>query len=825
MSTIQIGIDLGTTNSSVAIVKKDHVEIIKNSVGEESTPSVVLADRNGNIIVGSKAKRTINNSKDNLQNSMSEVKRLMGTGETIYFPRLNKEMLPEEISAEILKSLRNDIQRKDSDILLDAAVITVPAYFSTVQSEATKRSGILAGFKEIILLQEPIAAAIAYGFLNEKNENWLVYDLGGGTFDVALVALRDGFLNVLSHAGDNFLGGKDFDTAIIENLIIPSLSSKDINLDRNIHAHIFSRLKELAETAKIELTVNNTSTIDIDIEVNENKIEYSLTISRQDLLNHCKHLLDRTIELCKKTISDAKVDPSTVKKIVLVGGPTQMPILRDFLKDSLNTTVDGSLDPLTVVAKGAAMYGNQKIITIKNDNSDVANTHCQLELNYNPVTSDDEQTLTGKIIQCPKEYKPHSIQFTNSEGSFTSEDIIIKNGKFILTIPTIDQGSQYWIYVKDSKNQLIDCSPDNIYIKRGISITGAPLPYSIGVSVISLSRDKGYADISETMEFFFSKNSILPLKAKKRFHTMADVKAGSAENGLPICIYEGESFITNRNTLVCHLAIIGKSLIKDLKRGSPVDITIEINESRELSVRAYLPDADITLNARKTLYFNATKIEETKKDFLGQVSRSESLLHNKEKSSEVDFIRNLIRSIQATIERPGNDSDQERKAEKQVKDLMIALDQMEAKTKYNTNVSEFWIQCEKLTNYLEDCQPVENEGEYKTIYNTLRKEGISAIEKQDAVWLEHIIQKLAQLYDRCQLSDPRILSQCIQQMIQEAQEKEEPHSSLPELIIKAQNALDNSDIGEMQKVVFSLHEITKEETKLELKFIKSGIWI
>ena len=152
---------------------------------------------------------------------------------------------------------------------------------------------------------------------------------------------------------------------------------------------------------------------------------------------------------------------------------------------------------------------------------------------------------------------------------------------------------------------------------------GAPLPYSIGVSVITLSSNKGYADASETMEFFFSKNSILPLKEKKRFHTVADLKAGSSENGLPICIYEGESLITNRNTLVCHLAITGKSIAKDLKRGSPVDITIQINESRELTVTAYLPESDITLNARETLYFDAAKIDEVKKDFSEQVSRSE----------------------------------------------------------------------------------------------------------------------------------------------------------------------------------------------------------
>ncbi len=456
MSTIKIGIDLGTTNSSVAVIQQNEVQILKNTAGEDSTPSVVYADRNGNIVVGSRAKRIMNNSKENLQNSKSEIKRLMGTAETVSFPNLNKKMLPEEISAEILKTLRGDVKRKYPDMLLNAAIITVPAYFSTVQSEATKRAGSLAGFNQIVLLQEPIAAAIAYGFLNQKNENWLVYDLGGGTFDVALVASRDEALTVLAHAGDNFLGGKDFDSAIIQGLILPSLADKGIVLDKETHTQVFSYLKDLAESAKIELTVNDRTTIDIDTQVNQTSIQHSIEISRADLLKSCQYLLNKTVDLCKKTISDAKVDPTTVKKIVLVGGPTQMPILQSFLEDSLRIQIDGGLDPLTVVAKGAAMFGNQTMMTCatKEENIDLSNTLCQLEVNYNPVSSDDEQTVTGKVVSFTEASLPYSIQFVSSDGAFTSEEILIRNGKFILTLPTGKKGTHYWIYVKDARCEL-----------------------------------------------------------------------------------------------------------------------------------------------------------------------------------------------------------------------------------------------------------------------------------------------------------------------------------------------------------------------------------
>ncbi len=826
MSTIQIGIDLGTTNSSVAILHQNEVQIIKNPLGEESTPSVVFVDRNGNIVVGSKAKRVMNNSKENLQNSKAEIKRLMGTGETIFFPNLKKNMLPEEVSAEILKALRGDVQRKYPGTLLDAAVITVPAYFSTVQSEATKRAGVLSGFKQIVLLQEPIAAAIAYGFLNKKDENWLVYDLGGGTFDVALVASRDGYLTVLAHAGDNFLGGKDFDASIIQTLILPSLSAKGISLDPSTHSQIFSYLKELAESAKIELTSINKTTIDIDIEINQTRVEHSIEISREDLLESCRYLLDKTVDLCRKTISDAMVDPTTVQKIVFVGGPTQMPILQDFIKDSLQINVDGSLDPLTVVARGATMYGNQTSAPAAlsyEENARMTAASCQIEVNYNPVTSDDDQTITGRVLRFAEDSQPHSIQFISSDSSFASEEILIRNEKFILTLPTGEKGMQYWIYVKESSGRLITSSPEGILINRGVSILGAPLPYSIGVSVISLSSHKGYADPTETMEFFFSKNSILPLKGKKRFHTLADLKAGSSENALPICIYEGESPITNRNTLVCHLAITGKAIFKDLKRGSPVDISIEINESRELSVTAYLPEPDITLNARETLYFDVAKIDQVEKDFSEQISRFESMTPSEELTNATRFTEKMIDDIKSTIGGAGQDSDQYRKAEKQVKDLMVVLDQIEAKTKLTSNIADFGQICQDLTEYLKDCSPQEKCAEYEATFNTLHQDGLAAISKQDAIWIEHIVQKLNQLHLKCQLNDKRILAQWLQSEIEKVQKKADLHPSVSDVISKAKISVAESNVREMQEAYFALGVFSNEEGTPIVTFVKSGI--
>ena len=236
-SVIRIGIDLGTTNSEVAVCFGDSVEIVKNSRGDEYTPSVFGIDKGGNPVVGKVAYTKLfqTGTDDEIQNNKAEIKRLMGTNEKVKFPRAKKTYTPEEISAEILKSLKNDVLRKYSSAPTFAAVVTVPAYFDSLQNEATKRAGQIAGFDYVVLLQEPIAAAMSYGFNTNDNANWLVYDLGGGTFDVALISSQDGLLKVLEHGGDNFLGGKDIDKALVEiskqtNLL--ALNAKKMGLRR-----------------------------------------------------------------------------------------------------------------------------------------------------------------------------------------------------------------------------------------------------------------------------------------------------------------------------------------------------------------------------------------------------------------------------------------------------------------------------------------------------------------------------------------------------------------------------------------------------------------
>jgi molecular chaperone DnaK len=310
-NTIQIGIDLGTTNSAVVVNHKDKYEIVKNSDQMDYTPSVFGYNKGKNLQVGKKAYENLFQfaTDDEVKNYKAEIKRLMGTKETIYFERVDQEMSAENISAEILKYLKDAVLRKYPEINTDGVVITVPAYFSTTQKEATKEAGELAGFRHVVLIQEPIAGAMAYGFDNKLNENWLVYDLGGGTFDVAVISSKDGVLTVKGHDGDNYLGGKDFDNLIINKIIIPALQKKyafdEVSSDSN--KTLYNKLKSYAETAKKELTDSEETTIVIDNIKDDDKEEVylELTFIRTEFEHLISKEIDKSIKLCEKAIFES----------------------------------------------------------------------------------------------------------------------------------------------------------------------------------------------------------------------------------------------------------------------------------------------------------------------------------------------------------------------------------------------------------------------------------------------------------------------------------------------------------------------------------------
>ncbi len=346
-----IGIDLGTTNSCVAVMEGGQPTVIPNAEGDRTTPSVVAYTKEGEKLVGKVAKRQ---AVANHENTITSIKRLMGTDQKV---TLNgKQYTPQEISAMILSKLKQDAESYLGEKVTQA-VITVPAYFNDSQRQATKDAGRIAGLEVLRIINEPTAAALAYGLDKGENKNQkiLVYDLGGGTFDVSILEIGDGVFEVLSTNGDTHLGGDDFDNRIID-LLVDDFKSKN-NIDLRNDKLAMQRLKEAAEKAKIELSATPKTTISLPFisadATGPKHLEYDLTRAQFDSIT--SDYIDKTIECTKRALSDAKLTINDINKVILVGGSTRMPAAYEAVKNFTGKEPFKGINPDECVAIGAAI--------------------------------------------------------------------------------------------------------------------------------------------------------------------------------------------------------------------------------------------------------------------------------------------------------------------------------------------------------------------------------------------------------------------------------------------------------------------------------------
>ena len=751
-STIQIGIDLGTTNSSIAVNVNGKPEIIKKPGGVGYTPSVFGFNKTGNKIVGQKAYEYLYKygSKNEGSNFKAEIKRLMGTPETVFFERAKTNMTPEEISSEILKELKEDVLRKYPDFDTVAAVITIPAAFSILQSEATKKAGNLAGFKHIVLLQEPIAAAASYSFQNVENENWLIYDFGGGTFDIALISCKDGILSVLGHNGDNFLGGKNIDWDIVNTVIIPKILEKYklVNFTRKNtkYQNIFSHLKYSAELAKIELSQYDKTTIEIeDIGKDDSgeEIMLSIDVSRSDLEKIIKPIIDRTIELTNDTLKESGLKSESVKKLILVGGPTQMPYLKERLENDLKIQVDSSVDPLTVVAHGACIFAMSKKIPkefLLSETKDVKGAN-KITLNYSSLTSDTEESITG-IVEDLDDSEQYYIQIQSDSGTFTGTKTKINKGKFYYSI-NIEPNKQnlFWVYVFDQKGNPIKISPDSFTITHGLSVSGAPIPNSINV-VIS-KKDVSSNIITDVCETILEKGSVLPLKKTLDIYKTSKIlKKNEKDSSLDIDIVEGESEIPDRNTFVCKLGIKGKDLPYDLPEGTPVELTVEYTESREVFVTAYVPLIDMTLDARKTQKDELIDSQTISNELESQRQRAKETIEGCT-IEEIKRIDDIIDSVENGA--ASTDEDDIRKANKQLKDLKILLDKNDKEKDASKLIDEYNSRVKSMEETIQEYADPEELDDITKQFEHIKSDGEMAVKSESKIMMIRISEQFDDL--------------------------------------------------------------------------------
>ena len=345
-----IGIDLGTTNSCVCIYEGGEAKVIANAEGERTTPSVV-AFKGDEIIVGGAAKRQMVTNP----NTVHSIKRKMGTNDKTEVN--GKKYTPEEISAMILGDLKKTAEAYLGEDV-KRAVITVPAYFNDAQRQATKNAGKIAGLEVERIINEPTAAALAYGLdKQDKNEKVLVYDLGGGTFDVSILELGDGVFEVLSTSGNNHLGGDDFDQKIIDYLVDEFKKENKVDLTKDKMA--MQRLKDAAEKAKKDLSGVTTTQISLPFlsQGEDGPLHLEVSLTRAKFEDLTRELIDSTLEPVRKALKDAKLKASDIDKVLLVGGSTRIPRVQEIIKNELGKEPSKGVNPDEVVAMGAAIQG------------------------------------------------------------------------------------------------------------------------------------------------------------------------------------------------------------------------------------------------------------------------------------------------------------------------------------------------------------------------------------------------------------------------------------------------------------------------------------
>ena len=348
-----IGIDLGTTNSCVAVMEGGKPTVITNAEGMRTTPSVVAFTKTGERVVGEPAKRQ---AVTNADKTISSIKREMGTDYKVTID--DKKYSPQEISAMILQKLKSDAENYLGEKVTEA-VITVPAYFNDAQRQATKDAGKIAGLDVKRIINEPTAAALSYGLDNENEQRIMVYDLGGGTFDVSIIEIGDGVIEVLSTAGDNRLGGDDFDNVITQYMLDDFKAKEGVDLSTDKMA--MQRFKEAAEKAKKELSSSTTTNINLPFitATAEGPKHFEMNLTRAKFNELTAHLVERTATPVSKALNDAGLNASELSKVLLVGGSTRIPAVQDKVKQLTGKEPFKGINPDECVAIGASIQGGK----------------------------------------------------------------------------------------------------------------------------------------------------------------------------------------------------------------------------------------------------------------------------------------------------------------------------------------------------------------------------------------------------------------------------------------------------------------------------------
>ena len=595
--TIDFGIDLGTTNSAIARLAGGRVEVVKNVEQWDYTPSAVWIGKRGEVRVGRRAREKA--LRGDVENAHTEFKLEMGLESAgRRFAEAGVTLTPPQLSAEVLKSLRGDVAEK-LGAPPEAAVITVPAAFRLHQNNATSEAAALAGFGACPLLQEPTAAAFAYGFQHQSTEAyWMVFDFGGGTFDAAIVSTYEGELRVLDHAGDPHMGGKLIDWAVVDRVLAPAaareLGLRDFERGNRLWAANFAKLKGAAEEAKISLSRDTEVTVAVDLRLADGKeVAFEHVLTREVVDALAEPFYARAVNLCREALAKATLAAADVDRLLLVGGATLAPSLRARLADpelGLGITLDHSQDPSTVVARGAAVFAGT--VALERPAYVPLVGEFGVELSYPRTTSLPRVAVGGRFSSpSPVDWTAYRVELDNptARPPFRSPKIALDAaGVFVAeVVPAELDTSTFGVVLTGPRGTRERVVPGEFTIKHWANEPGGSV----------LTNGLGLAQADGEFASMLAKGVRLPTARTEIFRTTVPLRRTDADAVIRIPIVEGEHPRADRNLQVAVIEIRPRDVRIDLSEGTEVEITFEVDESRRVSVIAEVPLVDAQFEA------------------------------------------------------------------------------------------------------------------------------------------------------------------------------------------------------------------------------------
>lgn len=764
---IDYGIDLGTTNSAIARMENGESVIKQTKNLMDTLPSCVYFSKNKkgdrSIRIGMKAKDSVYSDAITAlskgvppkEYGYLEFKREMGSDKKYSNENMPKpDYSPEELSAEVLKELKSLI----NDETVNSIVITVPAMFTAIQKDATMKAAHMAGFKQCELLQEPIAACMAYGLSSEKKDGkWLVFDFGGGTFDAALVKVEDGILTVFDTEGDNYLGGKNLDEAVVTKILLPRLE-EDYSLDSYKTTEwkkraLMDALKGPAEEMRIALSFADStdySTYDRNLNLgqddNGEEIDLEITVTKAELIDSIGEQYQKAVDLCKTLLKRNGMTGDNLSSLILVGGPTYSPIIRDMLKKEVTPNVDTSINPMTAVARGAALYASTIDANFNEDDikKEAKNDVVFLTVGFESTSVEESEWVSVSIDpkktgqNCPAEL---SIELQRADGAWRSDRTTVDaNGNVIEAFLLEGKPNTFKIKAYDQQGNAVETFPAEFTIIQGVKVGAAPLPYNIGIEIYSEQKKRGVFLPAKGLE----KNKPLPAVGvvNSRKTTQA-LRPGVPADVLSIPVYqvsglEAEGKTAALYTQISSVTVTGDDVEQLIPENSSAEITLKVDSSEMMTMEVYFPDADFTVKKELDL-----SKRESAEDAIAWVNKelapaqrsintlAESDIPVDELNKHLDDVRELASN--------GNDP---MRTQSNLKELLRKIEELEDSTEWQRMEKTLREEFDRLESAQHDL------GNEKTgqLVNQIRTQVDNVIRAQDTKLAHEVLEQITSLF-------------------------------------------------------------------------------